>query len=67
MPPTALDGVRVLDLTSELGHYAGKLFADLGAVVIKVEPPGADPSRGRARESVRNWPQSSAGGRSKPS
>ena len=27
----------MLDLTSELGHYAGKLLADLGADVINVE------------------------------
>ncbi len=46
MAPTALDGVRVLDLTSEMGHYAGKLLADLGADVIKVEPPGGDAARG---------------------
>ena len=38
MPPTALDGVRILDLTSELSHHAGKLLADLGADVIKTEP-----------------------------
>ena len=49
MAPTALDGVRVLDLTSEMGHYAGKLLADLGADVIKVEPPADDPSQGGGR------------------
>ena len=38
MAPTALDGVRVLDLTSELNRYAGKLLAYLGADVLKVEP-----------------------------
>ena len=48
MTTPALDAVRVLDLTSELGHYAGKLLADLGADVIKVEPVGGDPSRSRA-------------------
>lgn len=31
-----------------MGWYAGKLLSDLGADVIKVEPPGGDPSRGRA-------------------
>ena len=49
MAPTALDGVRVLDLTSEMGHYAGKLLADRGAEVIKVEPPGGDPARAGAQ------------------
>ncbi len=38
---------RVLDLTDERGHFAGKLLADLGADVIKVEPPQGDPSRER--------------------
>jgi crotonobetainyl-CoA:carnitine CoA-transferase CaiB-like acyl-CoA transferase len=42
-----LHGIRVLDLTSEPGHFAGKLLGDLGADVIKVEPPGGDPLRRR--------------------
>lgn len=42
---TALEGLRVLDLTSEIGHLAGRLLADLGAEVIKVEPPGGDAAR----------------------
>ncbi|HEX2171513.1 MAG TPA: CoA transferase, partial [Dehalococcoidia bacterium] len=40
-----LAGLRAIDLTSELGALAGKLLADLGADVIKVEPPGGDPAR----------------------
>ena len=41
----ALSGLRVLDWTSSSAAYCGKLLADLGACVIKVEPPGGDPGR----------------------
>jgi len=44
-PPGALDGVRVVELASEHGAFAGKILADLGAEVIVVEPPGGHASR----------------------
>lgn len=43
-----LSDIRVVELSQEpAGSYAGKLFADLGADVVKVEPPGGDPLRQR--------------------
>ncbi|MCC6174942.1 MAG: CoA transferase [Chloroflexi bacterium] len=43
-----LDGVRVLELALGMaGPYAGKLLADLGADVVKAEPPTGDPTRRR--------------------
>ncbi len=44
-PPTALGDLRVLELCDERGQYMGKLLADMGADVIKVEPPGGDAAR----------------------
>ena len=40
-----LTGYRVLDLSGPMGVYCGKLMADMGADVIKVEPPPGDPMR----------------------
>ncbi|MFC1943986.1 CaiB/BaiF CoA transferase family protein, partial [Chloroflexota bacterium] len=44
-PSRMLDAYRVLDLSDEKGHLCGRILADLGADVIKVERPGGDPSR----------------------
>ena len=41
MTPSALKGVRIVEFcTTVSGAYCGKLMADLGAAVIKIEPPG---------------------------
>lgn len=37
-----LSGVRVLDCSDESGWLAGRILADLGADVVKLEPPGGD-------------------------
>ena len=41
-----LDGIRVIEFTSVvLGPFACQILGDLGADVIKVEPPGGDTNR----------------------
>jgi len=43
--PGPLAGLRVLELTGEHAQFCGKLMADLGADVIKIEPPGGQETR----------------------
>jgi len=43
--PGPLHGLRVLELADEKGQFCGKLMADLGADVIKIEPPGGQHTR----------------------
>ncbi len=43
--PGALAGIRVIDLSTPLAEATGRVLADLGAEVIKVEPPGGCAAR----------------------
>jgi benzylsuccinate CoA-transferase BbsE subunit len=45
MAAAALEGLRILDLSGAMGNYAGKMFGDMGADVILVEPPGGSELR----------------------
>jgi benzylsuccinate CoA-transferase BbsE subunit len=40
-----LSGYRALDLTDRKGFFCGKILAELGVDVIKIEKPGGDPAR----------------------
>ena len=40
-----LTGIRVIELADEQAEYCGLTLAGLGADVIKVEPPGGNPTR----------------------
>ena len=55
--PGALDGIRVLEVGTLIsGPFAGRLLGDMGADVIKIEPPGSpDP--------LRTWGQAEVDGR----
>ena len=56
MPSGALDGIRVLEVGTLIsGPFCGRLLGDMGAEVIKIEPPGApDP--------IRTWGQAEVEG-----
>jgi crotonobetainyl-CoA:carnitine CoA-transferase CaiB-like acyl-CoA transferase len=43
--PGPLEGIRVLDIADRPGAFAAKLLGDLGADVVKVEPPAGDALR----------------------
>lgn len=45
MQPNFFSTLKVVDFTGELGPYAAKLYADLGADVIHVEPLAGNPLR----------------------
>ena len=58
---TPLDGLRVLDLSQGLAApFAAKLLGDLGADVIKLEPPGGDSARARGPFANGDDPEASA-------
>ncbi|MFP4553628.1 MAG: CoA transferase, partial [Actinomycetota bacterium] len=47
-PDRPLTGLRVVDTVGLRGELCGRLLADLGAEVVRVEPPGGGPTRAHA-------------------
>ena len=46
MPGLALEGFKIIECGDMVGaSYAAKLMADMGAEVIKIEPPSGDSAR----------------------
>ena len=64
----ALDGIRVLDVTQVMaGPFCAMLLADLGADVVKIEPPAGDSTRGMPGASGTDSPSFNAVNRGKRS
>ena len=67
MPIPFLTGLRILDLSQYIpGPYGSLILADLGAEVIKVEPPGGEPMRAigpRDEDGVSIWYRMVNGGK----
>ena len=52
--PGALDGIRVIEIGQLIaGPFCGQLMGDMGAEIIKVEPPGVDGKGGG--DPMRKW------------